>query len=197
MRVVAISLLVACSAPATPVAQPSNRAPIPAPHRHVGTVGDRDGDGIPDDVDKCPDDPEDFDGFEDADGCPDPDNDRDGIPDVDDKCPNLPGPRPDGCPHGAANDRDGDGIPDDVDKCPDDPEDFDGFEDADGCPDPDNDGDGILDVDDLCPNEAGPPPDGCPHITTGDRDGDGIPDARDKCPDAPGPRPDGCPKKKR
>ena len=32
-------------------------------------IGDRDGDGIKDDVDKCPDEPEDFDGFEDADGC--------------------------------------------------------------------------------------------------------------------------------
>ena len=53
-------------------------------------VGDRDGDGIPDDVDKCPDDPEDFDDFEDEDGCPDPDNDKDGIPDKDDKCPNEP-----------------------------------------------------------------------------------------------------------
>ncbi|HEX4448931.1 MAG TPA: OmpA family protein, partial [Polyangiaceae bacterium] len=32
------------------------------------SIGDRDGDGIKDDVDKCPDDPEDFDGFQDADG---------------------------------------------------------------------------------------------------------------------------------
>jgi hypothetical protein len=51
---------------------------------------DRDGDGIPDDRDQCPDDAEDFDGFEDADGCPDPDNDHDRIPDVADKCPNEP-----------------------------------------------------------------------------------------------------------
>jgi len=51
---------------------------------------DRDGDGIPDDVDKCPDDPEDKDGFEDTDGCPDPDNDGDGIPDAKDACPNEP-----------------------------------------------------------------------------------------------------------
>ncbi|MCL2778838.1 MAG: OmpA family protein [Polyangiaceae bacterium] len=51
---------------------------------------DRDGDGIPDWLDKCPDEPEDFDGFEDEDGCPDPDNDHDGIPDVIDKCPNEP-----------------------------------------------------------------------------------------------------------
>jgi hypothetical protein len=53
-------------------------------------IGDRDGDGIKDDVDKCPDDPEDFDRFEDEDGCPDPDNDRDGILEVDDQCPNNP-----------------------------------------------------------------------------------------------------------
>jgi outer membrane protein OmpA-like peptidoglycan-associated protein len=51
---------------------------------------DRDGDSIPDDVDKCPDDAEDKDGFEDEDGCPDPDNDQDGIPDKKDKCPNEP-----------------------------------------------------------------------------------------------------------
>ncbi len=41
-------------------------------------------------VDRCPDEPEDLDGFEDADGCPDPDNDHDGIPDVADRCPNEP-----------------------------------------------------------------------------------------------------------
>jgi outer membrane protein OmpA-like peptidoglycan-associated protein len=51
---------------------------------------DRDGDGIADDVDKCPDDPEDKDGFEDEDGCPDPDNDQDGIADAKDACPNDP-----------------------------------------------------------------------------------------------------------
>jgi hypothetical protein len=61
-------------------------------------VGDRDGDGIPDDLDKCPDAPEDRDGFEDEDGCPDPDNDQDGIPDIRDQCPNDPGPPPTGCP---------------------------------------------------------------------------------------------------
>jgi outer membrane protein OmpA-like peptidoglycan-associated protein len=65
-------------------------------------------------------------------------------------------------------DRDGDGIPDDVDKCPDDPEDKDGFEDADGCPDPDNDGDGIPDVKDACPNE--------PETVNGVKDDDGCPD---------------------
>jgi hypothetical protein len=49
---------------------------------------DLDGDGIPDSRDECPRLPEDNDGFEDQDGCMDPDNDNDFIPDVDDRCPN-------------------------------------------------------------------------------------------------------------
>ena len=66
--------------------------------RCVGPA-DRDGDGITDDIDKCPNEPEDKDGFQDEDGCPDPDNDKDGVLDAADKCPNEPGP-PDnnGCP---------------------------------------------------------------------------------------------------
>jgi outer membrane protein OmpA-like peptidoglycan-associated protein len=134
----------------------------------VVPIGDKDGDGILDNVDQCPNDPEDFDGYQDADGCPDPDNDADGIPDKDDKCPNDPEDKDgfqdaDGCPD---PDNDGDGIGDHIDQCPDQPEDKDGFQDEDGCPDPDNDGDGIPDTQDKCPNEAGPPPDGCPQKYT-------------------------------
>jgi outer membrane protein OmpA-like peptidoglycan-associated protein len=51
---------------------------------------DTDGDGLPDAIDKCPTEPEDKDGFQDLDGCPDPDNDKDGILDLADKCPNEP-----------------------------------------------------------------------------------------------------------
>ncbi|MEM1416003.1 MAG: hypothetical protein AAGH15_13940 [Myxococcota bacterium] len=51
---------------------------------------DADGDGIPDDEDECTQLPEDMDGFEDEDGCEDPDNDMDFIPDADDRCPNEP-----------------------------------------------------------------------------------------------------------
>jgi OOP family OmpA-OmpF porin len=51
---------------------------------------DRDGDGIPDDVDQCPDRAEDKDGFQDADGCPDIDNDGDEVLDIADQCPNQP-----------------------------------------------------------------------------------------------------------
>jgi hypothetical protein len=52
------------------------------------------------------------------------------------------------------HDADRDGIGDDKDQCAMLPEDFDGFEDKDGCPDLDNDNDGIPDLDDLCPNQA-------------------------------------------
>lgn len=157
------------------------------------SIGDRDGDGLRDDVDSCPDDPEDFDDFEDSDGCPEPDNDNDGIFDVDDRCPNIPEDMDgdedkDGCPEGdKRGDRDGDGIPDDEDKCPDDPEDLDGFEDKDGCPEKDNDKDGILDVDDSCPDDAEDfdkfeDDDGCPEL---DNDLDRIPDTEDQCPQEP------------
>ncbi len=126
--------------------------------------GDRDGDGLTDDVDKCPDDPEDKDGFEDEDGCPDPDNDADGIKDPVDKCPMDPEDADkfedeDGCPD---LDNDQDGLSDKIDQCPNEPEDKDGFEDDDGCPDPDNDNDTFLDKDDKCPLEFGVAPDGCP-----------------------------------
>jgi len=156
------------------------------------SIGDRDGDGYKDDVDQCPDEPEDFDNFADEDGCPDPDNDRDGILDVDDECPLVPEDRDgdadeDGCPEGNEGDRDGDGILDSVDECPDDPEDRDGFQDEEGCPDPDNDQDGILDSDDLCPNDPEDvddweDEDGCPDP---DNDSDRILDVDDACPNDP------------
>ena len=49
---------------------------------------DADGDGVGDDADEYPPLPEDLDGFQDHDGCPDPANDNDLVPDVDDLCPN-------------------------------------------------------------------------------------------------------------
>src|SRR5262249_49155496 len=94
---------------------------------------DTDGDGIPDRLDKCPNEPGAKDGLQDADGCPDPDNDGDGVPDTDDRCPNDMGPKENnGCPD---KDTDGDGIPDRLDKCPNEPETKNGYQDADGCPD--------------------------------------------------------------
>jgi OOP family OmpA-OmpF porin len=98
---------------------------------------DPDHDGIRGAADKCPNDPEDKDGFQDEDGCPDLDNDGDGIPDAVDKCPNEPEDKDgfqdeDGCPD---PDNDNDGIPDAQDKCPNEPETKNGYQDEDGCPD--------------------------------------------------------------
>ena len=116
---------------------------------------DRDGDGIENLADACPDNPEDFDGFKDDDGCPELDNDNDNILDDKDQCPNQPEDYDsyrddDGCPD---PDNDSDGIPDKTDRCPNEAEDMDKFEDEDGCPDLDNDLDGIPDKTDKCPNE--------------------------------------------
>jgi len=172
------------------VGVPNARAFLGLAYAHE--VGDQDGDGIPDDVDKCPTIPEDKDGFEDADGCPDPDNDGDKIPDEKDKCPNQPETvngfqDADGCPD-EISDRDHDGIPDEQDKCPDA-----GGKDIIrvpaspyyGCPDTDHDG--IPDHLDKCPNEPEDTDgfqdmDGCPDP---DNDGDKIPDEADECPDQP------------
>jgi len=133
---------------------------------------DSDGDGILDVYDMCPEEAEDFDGYQDDDGCPDYDNDRDGIPDSVDNCPytqeDFDGfEDSDGCPD---LDNDSDGIPDKYDKCPDKAEDIDGFEDSDGCPDYDNDKDGIPDSLDKCPN--------LPENYNGYQDSDGCPDIK-------------------
>ena len=101
------------------------------------SLGDHDQDGVPNKKDACPDEAEDFDGFEDDDGCPDNDNDQDGIADRDDLAPDLPEDF-DGFEDGDGRpdlDNDGDGIPDERDQCPNEPEDFDGDRDLDGCPD--------------------------------------------------------------
>ncbi|MGM0576166.1 MAG: OmpA family protein [Myxococcota bacterium] len=138
------------------------------------TKRDRDRDGIYDDADACPDDPEDFDGYQDADGCPDTDNDADGIPDVSDACPDDPEDLDgvqddDGCPE---EDADGDGILDEDDECPLEPETFNDVKDEDGCPDSDRDGDGIADEDDVCPDD--------PEDFDGVEDEDGCPDREDQ-----------------
>jgi len=134
---------------------------------YFGGDDDLDDDGIPNDLDTCPEVPEDADGWMDQDGCPELDNDSDGIADTTDACPNDAEDRDgfkdeDGCPD---PDNDNDGIMDVNDKCPDQAEDVDGFEDADGCPDLDNDADGVSDALDACPDTpAGVKvgADGCP-----------------------------------
>ena len=98
---------------------------------------DKDKDGILDEVDECPDDPEDRDDFEDENGCPDPDNDKDGIMDAVDECPYEAEDKDgfedeNGCPD---PDNDDDEILDKDDNCPNEKENVNQIEDEDGCPD--------------------------------------------------------------
>lgn len=173
---------------------------------------DRDGDGIADKDDDCPDDPG---GGED--GCPTEDellaraddddlarfeNDKDGdgvLDDLDD-CPEVPGLiELKGCPEGMEgialdeygnpiDDKDRDGIRDAIDKCP---EIYGVIQNA-GCPIDDRDMDGIVDSKDNCPTIPGTiAKQGCPDD---DWDGDTIVDAEDVCPRTPGPiSNNGCP----
>src|SRR6185436_11862587 len=152
---------------------------------------DADGDGVSDAEDRCPNEPEDRDGYKDGDGCPDLDNDGDGIPDAQDKCPNDAEDLDqfqdeDGCPE---PDNDADGIPDLNDPCPNAAEDGKGKKPNDGCPssNEDSDGDGVPDARDKCPDEPEDRDgfddyDGCPDV---DNDGDGIPDGFASCPNEP------------
>jgi len=158
---------------------------------------DRDGDGIGDKKDDCPDIP----GLKEFNGCPD--SDGDGLKDEDDDCPNVAGLLEyKGCP-----DTDGDTVIDKLDDCPDvagtvngcPDGDSDGIADKDdACPEiaegpngingcPDGDGDGVIDKDDACPTEAGKV-NGCP-----DGDGDGVADIKDECPEVAGDMANGCP----
>jgi outer membrane protein OmpA-like peptidoglycan-associated protein len=129
--------------------------------RFSAIVGDGDGDGFDDDVDKCPDRAEDRDGIQDDDGCPDEDADYDGFLDTADLCPLEAEDRDDfedvdGCPD---VDDDHDGVPDTKDGCPRVPGDAKWR----GCRPPDRDADRVPDAVDQCPLEAGPgSSDGCP-----------------------------------
>jgi outer membrane protein OmpA-like peptidoglycan-associated protein len=90
--------------------------PIPPPP--PPPPSDRDGDGIVDTDDACPDDPGPKTDDPATNGCPD--RDHDSVPDKVDACPDVPGvktddPKTNGCPP----DRDKDGILDSDDACPD------------------------------------------------------------------------------
>jgi outer membrane protein OmpA-like peptidoglycan-associated protein len=138
------------------------------------SLRDRDGDGIADGADQCPDVPGVVSSDPALNGCPATvDTDADGIADQNDACPTLAGPAnsepsKNGCPLAA-----------------------------------DTDGDGIIDAEDACPSEHGVPDlkdrtrHGCP--LPADSDGDGILDAADACPQHPGPpntnpKKNGCPR---
>jgi hypothetical protein len=107
---------------------------------------DQDGDGIVDELDSCPSQPEVINNYQDLDGCPDT----------------------------ITGDADGDGVPTGADQCPGEPETVNGYQDGDGCPDTppspplDTDRDGIPDASDSCPAAA--------ETVNGNRDADGCPD---------------------
>jgi len=138
---------------------------------------DKDGDGITDAKDDCPDTPSGI--FVNRVGCP-KDSDMDGVYDNLDECPNTPDHAivdRAGCP----KDSDMDGVYDHLDQCPDTPKSLD--INPMGCP-PDKDKDAVPDYKDSCPNTpANTPVDshGCPI----DHDGDGVLDSQDKCPNTP------------
>ena len=133
---------------------------------------DRDGDGINDDVDDCPDTPGIPSDIPGCNGCPD--SDGDGLCDVLDECPNEAGPMENnGCP---ILDRDGDGILDVDDDCPDTPGVASSIPGCNGCPD--SDGDGVCDGKDECPNEFGTVENnGCPEMADPCTDMQAIKDA--------------------
>ncbi|MEO1487158.1 MAG: DUF5723 family protein [Bacteroidota bacterium] len=139
---------------------------------------DRDGDGLKDKHDACPE----VYGPIENDGCPWKDTDEDGVLDKEDNCPNEKGPSENkGCPW---EDTDSDGIADKDDLCPSVP----GTPALQGCPDTDRDG--ITDAEDRCPEKAGKLElKGCP-----DTDGDTLVDIDDACPTVPGTiENNGCP----
>lgn len=164
-------------------------------------VYDRDGDGIFDSEDNCPDTPNtdqaDMDGDGIGDVCDD-DRDGDGVLNQVDNCPDIPNSDQgdidrDGIGDVCDDDRDGDGVRNDFDNCPDIPNldqaDRDGDGIGDVCDD-DRDGDGIKNDADNCPDVPNPDQqdtdgDGIGDACSDDRDGDGIKDNVDNCPDVP------------
>lgn len=164
----------ALSAPRTPTPTDTNTTPpsgntggSSSSSNNVPSATDRDGDGVPDSEDNCPDYANDNVG----DPC-NVDEDNDGVWDNIDSCPFEPADEPNGC---VSVDSDGDGIPDYLDACYLDPN-------NDSYNDPcshDEDGDGVLDDNDACPASPNDPyNDPCNH----DEDGDGILDVSDGCP---------------
>jgi len=165
-------------------------------------VHDQDTDGVPDEVDQCPELAEDKDGFEDSDGCPDFDNDDDGVPDDSDRCPTEKEDSDefeddDGC---LDPDNDHDGFLDARDACPKEAGAASSDPKQNGCPERDRDVDGIFDSRDKCPSKAEDrdafqDEDGCPDP---DNDADHVLDADDACPIVVGearsdPLLNGCP----
>ncbi len=163
----------ACAAPAP---RPVERGPTPQPAAAAAVAAvapaavatDTDRDGVSDEDDRCPMDPEDLDGFKDSDGCPELDNDMDGVSDIFDRCGADAEDRDgfqdeDGCPD---LDNDMDGVADAQDKCPTER----GAPADGGCPVYDRDNDGVGDSFDRCAEE--------PETKNGYLDEDGCADTK-------------------
>ncbi len=137
----------------------------------VTVDNDRDGDGTPDCIDGCPDDPNKIEPGVCGCGTPDTDTDGDGTADCIDACPEDPNKiEPGVCGCGTPDtDTDGDGTADCNDGCPEDPNKIEPGVCGCGTPDTDTDGDGVADCVDNCPDVFNPGQE--------DGDGDGIGDA--------------------
>jgi outer membrane protein OmpA-like peptidoglycan-associated protein len=163
-RFLAGGLLVALSFPPAPRPPPAPVAPVRL---------DVDHDGVMDDEDQCPTEPQGAKPDPARKGCPLRDRDNDGVFDEQDKCPDQPaGPTPDperaGCPDG---DDDKDGVPNSQDKCRDQAPGMFPDPTTPGCPLPDRDKDSVPDLYDSCPDKPGAPdPDpkknGCPGLVS-------------------------------
>ncbi len=87
---VCFALVTSCAGRAPAPAQSAGAVASSSPAPEATGPIDRDGDGVADALDRCPDEAEDCDRHDDGDGCPDLDNDDDGILDVCDRCPDEP-----------------------------------------------------------------------------------------------------------
>ncbi|MFW5966196.1 MAG: hypothetical protein ACOCV2_01705, partial [Persicimonas sp.] len=132
-----------------PEDEPSCVPARPDEYDGMSSEEDRDGDGVPNDEDSCPDV---FNPPRPLDDGDQPDYDDDGMGDACDECPLNEG---EDCEPFDPDDRDGDGIPNDEDNCP-----------SESNPDQeDADDDGIGDACDPCPDYPNEGNTGCPSST--------------------------------
>ncbi len=156
----------------------------------VSCDDDRDGDGLANAGDNCPNMPNPDQADDDGDGignaCDD-DRDGDGRGNAVDNCPNMPNPDQadadrDGIGDPCDDDRDGDERANAVDNCPNTRNPNQADDDGDGignaCDD-DRDGDGLANAIDNCPD--------MPSQDQADADADGVGDICDNCPNTPNP----------
>ena len=167
---------------------PAHHQTDPCPSLVVGCT-DTDGDGVCDEDDNCPNDPNKTEPGVCGCGVADTDTDGDGVADCNDGCPADPNKTAPGvCGCGVADtDTDGDGVADCIDGCPNDPNKTAPGVCGCGTPDTDTDSDGTADCNDQCPNDSNktvPGQCGC-GIADTDSDGDGTADCNDLCPSDP------------